>query len=129
MPGKNRIALNGFGRIGRQLLMQTTIPYLPGLERRAMQNMLKEASRIDTVTSEQELTGLDRDEQRLYVLTRHADNSYTFHLPETDMTDVRINGELPKGRYHDRTFPKDYAKKKKAKRRAEKQSRKKHKNH
>jgi hypothetical protein len=32
--------------------------------------------------------------------------------------------DLPKERYHDRTFPKDYWKKKKAKRRIQKQSRK-----
>lgn len=120
MPGKNRIALNGFGRLA---LLAQTMPVLPALEHRAMQSMIAEASRIDTATSEQEFTGLDRDEQRLYALTRHADNSYTFHPPETAVTDVRINGELPKGRYHDRTFPKDYTKKKKAKRRQQKQSR------
>lgn len=69
--------------------------------------------------------GLERDIQT-YALTYSPDYMYMSKLPDSACCEVRINGELPKERYHDRTFPKDYAKKKKAKRRAQKQARRKH---
>ena len=72
------------------------------------------------------LHGLDREAQKTYVLTRKPDNSYTIHLSESDVTDIVVDTSgLPNARYHDRIFPKDYAKKKKAKRRQQKQSRRK----
>lgn len=66
--------------------------------------------------------GKDATGQKTYVLTRKPDNPLAIHLSESDVTDIVVDtSELP--RYHNRIFPKDYAKKKKAKCRQQKQSR------
>ena len=105
--------------------MAQTWPYLMESQRRMMTQSMKEQERRD-IEEINRLHGLDREAQKTYVLTRKPDNSYKIHLSEDDVTDIVVNtSELPKSRYHDRTFPKDYAKKKKAKRRQQKQSRRK----
>ena len=126
MPGHHKIALNGFGSIGR-LMMQTMpiLSYAPEPERRAMQNMIDEAQRRDTLEAE-------RKKHELFCNppshTLHHDpyqpHTFTFHLPESAVTDVRVDdAPVINDRYWNRQFPKDYAKKKKAKRRQQNQSR------
>lgn len=123
MPTK--IPVNGFGRIGKMLAMAQTWPYLMESQRRLMTQSMKEHERRD-IEEIDRLHGLDREAQKTYVLTHKPDNSYTIHLSESDVTDIVVNtSELPKARYHNRIIPKDYAKKKKAKRRMQKQSRRK----
>ena len=123
MPTK--IPVNGFGRLGKTLAMAQTWPYLMESQRRMLTQSMKEQERRD-IEEINRLHGLDREAQKTYVLTRKPDNSYKIHLSEADVTDIVVNtSELPEARYHDRTFPKDYAKKKKAKRRQQKQSRRK----
>ena len=123
MPTK--IPVNGFGRLGKMLAMAQTWPYLMESQRRMMTQSMKEQERRD-IEEIDRLHGLDREAQKTYVLTRKPDNSYKIHLSEDDVTDIVVNtSELPEARYHNRTFPKDYAKKKKAKRRQQKQSRRK----
>ena len=123
MPTK--IPVNGFGRLGKMLAMAQTWPYLMESQRRMMTQSMKEQERRD-IEEINRLHGLDREAQKTYVLTRKPDNSYTIHLSESDVTNIVVDtSELPKARYHNRIFPKDYNKKKKAKRRAEKQARRK----
>ena len=123
MPTK--IPVNGFGRLGKMLAMAQTWPYLMESQRRMMTQSMKEQERRD-IEGIDRLHGLDREAQKTYVLTRKPDNSYAIHLSESDVTDIVVNtSDLPNARYHNRIFPKDYAKKKKAKRRQQKQSRRK----
>lgn len=122
MPGKNRIAINGFGRLGKLMMMATAWPYLMEKERRIVTQCI-EGERMRENWEADRRHGLDRVAQT-YALICKPDKSL-FHLPETSVTDICINSELPKGRYHDRIFTKDYAKKKKAKRRQQKISRRK----
>ena len=120
MPTK--IPVNGFGRLGKMLAMSQTWPYLMGSQRRMMTQSMKEQDRRD-IEEIDRLYGLDREAQKTYVLTRKSDNIY---LLESGVTDIVVDtSELPKARYHNRIFPKDYAKKKKAQRRQQKQSRRK----
>lgn len=121
MPTK--IPVNEFGRLGKMLAMAQTWPYLMESQRRMMTQSMKEQDRRD-IEEIDRLYGLDREAQKTYVLTRKPDNSLAIHLPESDVTDIVVDtSELP--RYHNRIFPKDYAKKKKAKCRQQKQSRRK----
>ena len=123
MPTK--IPVNGFGRIGRMAMMATTWPYLLQRAQRLVTQSI-EAEELREMEEIDRRHGLVRESQT-YTLTRHPDNSFTFYPKESAITDVCIDGKLPKQRYHDRTFPKDYAKKKKAKRRQQKQARRNHK--
>ena len=119
-----RIPVNGFGRLGKLVMMAQAWPYLLEGQRRMLTRSMKEQEQreLDEIDRRH---GLDREAQT-YVLTRKPDNSYVFHPPESAVTDAVVDtSDLPNARYHDRTFPKDYAKKKKAKRRMQKQSRKK----
>ena len=120
MPGKNRIVLNGWGRNGKLMMMAAAWPYLMEKERRIVTQSI-EGERMRENWEAGRRHGLDRVAQT-YALICKPDKSL-FHLPETSVTDICINSELPKGRYHDRIFTKDYAKKKKAKRRQQKQAR------
>ena len=120
-----RIPVNGFGRLGKMLAIAQTWPYLMESQRRMMTQSMKEQERRD-IEEINRLHGLDREAQKTYVLTRKPDNSYTIHLSESDVTDIIVDtSDLPNARYHNRIFPKDYAKKKKATRRQQKQSRRK----
>lgn len=117
-----RIPLNGTGRLGRLAMMASAWPFLMAGERRALANILEEERQREKDELDR-LHGIDRTTQT-YVLIRQPDDSFKFKLPDSACYDVHIDGEIPKDRYHDRTFPKDYAKKKKAKRRHQKQGRK-----
>lgn len=112
-----KIPVSGYGRLGKLVMMATVWPYSRTLTRAMNEKELRELDEIDR------RNGLDRDAQT-YALISKPDNSFLFHLPESAVTDVRFDGEMPKERYHDRTFPKDYYKRKKAKRRQQKQSKK-----
>ena len=117
-----KIPVNGYGRLGKLAMMASMWPCMTTEERRALTRAMneKELRGLDEIDRR---NGLDRDAQA-YALIRKPDNSLLFHLTESAVTDVRFDGEMPKERYHDRTFPKDYYKRKKAKRRQQKQSRK-----
>lgn len=118
-----RIPLNGTGRLGRLAMMVTVWPYLMMTDaRRALTNIL-EVERQREKDELDRLHGIDRTAQT-YALIRQPDDSFKFKLPDSACCDVHIDGGIPKDRYHDRTFPKDYTKKKKAKRRQQKQGRK-----
>ncbi len=97
-------------------------PFLMAGYRRALTNILE----VERQREKDELDrqhGLERTAQT-YALIRQPDDSFKFKLPDSACCDVHIDGDIPKDRYHDRTFPKDYTKKKKAKRRQQKQGRK-----
>ena len=117
-----RIPLNGTGRLGRLAMIAPAWPFLMAGYRRALTNIL-EVERQREKDELDRLNGLDRTAQT-YALIRQPDDSFKFKLPDSACCDVHIDGEIPKDRYHDRTFQKDYAKKKKAKRRQQKQGRK-----
>lgn len=117
-----RIPLNGTGRLGRLAMMTPAWPFLMAGERRALANIL-EVERQREKDELDRLHGIDRT-ARTYALIRQPDDSFKFKLPDSACCDVHIDGDIPKDRYHDRTFPKDYTKKKKAKRRQQKQGRK-----
>ena len=124
MPTK--IPVNGFGRLGKLAMMAQTWPYLLEGQRR----MLTQSMKVQELREMEETDlrhGLDRKAQT-YALTRKPDNSYVFHPPESVVTDAVVDtSDLPNARYHNRTFPKDYAKKKKAKRCQQKQARRRNK--
>jgi len=124
MPTK--IPVNGFGRIGKLVMMARAWPYLLEGQRR----MLTQDMKVQELREIEEAGlrhGLDRKAQT-YALTRKPDNSYVFHPNDSVVTNVLVDTSgLPNARYHDHTFPKDYAKKKKAKRRQQKQARRRNK--
>lgn len=118
-----RIPLNGTGRLGRLAMMAPVWSYLMMTDaRRALTNILEVERQRDKDELDR-LHGIYRTAQT-YVLIRQPDDSFKFKLPDSACCDVHIDGEIPKDRYHDRTFQKDYTKKKKAKRRQQKQGRK-----
>lgn len=124
MPTK--IPVNGFGRIGKLSLMSTAWCYLPKDERRMLTQNVK-VQELREIEEADLRHGLDRKAQT-YALTRKPDNSYVFHPNDSVVTDAVVDmSDLPNARYHDRIFPKDYTKKKKAKRRQEKQARRRNK--
>ena len=116
-----RIPLNGTGRLGRLAMIAPAWMFLMAGYRRVLTNIL-EVERQREKDELDRLHGLERTAQT-YALIRQ-DDSFKFKLPDSACCDAHIDGEIPKDRYHDRTFPKDYAKKKKAKRRQQKQGRK-----
>lgn len=121
-----KIPVNGFGRLGKMMMMAQAWPYLLAGQRRMLTQSMKEQE-LREIEEIGRRHGLDSEAQT-YVLTRKSDNSYVFHLPESALTDAVVDTSgLPNARYHDRTFPKDYAKKKKARRRQQKQSRRRNK--
>lgn len=67
----------------------------------------------------------ERIEARLPIMDNLALAEKLKDIIKQKSVEIGVDTEnLPKERYHDRTFPKDYWKKKKAKRRIQKQSRK-----
>ena len=115
MPHK--IALNGFGRLGRLALMAQTIPLMPPKARKVFEDGIE--SMKDAIN--------DADERRrgLRMYPTKIEREVKLRPPESIVTDVMVDtSDLPKERYHDRILPKDYYKKKKAKRRQQKKSRK-----
>ena len=142
-----KIPLNGFGRLGRlafmssigadsfsyaelketaEKLMQPTLPtvFIPrGIfelippkiiseQERVHHCIIKPAERIDMPFP---------IDERLFIVENFKE--FISRTP-LKVEKVEVDTEdLPKERYHDRTFPKDYWKKKKAKRRIQKKSR------
>lgn len=118
MPHK--IALNGFGRLGRLALMAQTLPLMPPRAKRVFEDGI--GSLKDVIN--------EKDNRNISLRMYPTENIREFELrpPESIVTDVMVDtSDLPNARYHDRTFPKDYAKKKKAKRRQQKQARRRNK--
>ena len=112
MPHK--IALNGFGRLGRLAIMAQTIPLMPPKARKVFEEGLKSLQDV--------IDDADRRNMRLRMFPTDDARVFTKKL-ESSVTEVEVD-DMPKERYHDRRFSKDYFKKKKAKRRNQKQSRK-----
>lgn len=124
MPTK--IPVNGFGRLGKMLAMAQMWPYLMEGQRRMLTRSMKEQE-LREIEEIDRLNGLNRKAQT-YALIRKPDNSYVFHPYDSVVTDAVVDTSgLPNARYHDRIFPKDYAKKKKAKRRRQNQARRRNK--
>lgn len=120
MPTK--IPVNGFGRIGKLAMMVQAWPYLLEGQSRMLTHDMK-VQELREIEEADLQHGLDRKAQT-YALTRKPDNSYVFHPNDSVVTNALVDtSDLPNARYHDRTFPKDYAKKKKAKHRQQKQAR------
>lgn len=118
MPGK--IALNGFGRLGRLALMAQTAPLISQKADRVFKQGLE--SLKDAVADTDRRSG----SLRMYPTADIRDLS--LKPPDSIVTDAVVDmSDLPNARYHNRTFPKDYAKKKKAKRRQQKQARRRNK--
>ena len=118
MPHK--IALNGFGRLGRLALMAQTLPLMPPGAKRVFEDGIE--SLKDVIN--------EKDNRNVSLRMYPTPTSREFKLrpPESVVTDAVVDtSDIPNPRYHDRTFPKDYAKKKKAKRRQQKQARRKNK--
>ena len=107
MPGRNRIALNGFWRMWPS--------YIGSL-----------FANTDTFSRAPEAVDLPyNNSQTLYEAVRQKDNTFTLHtwenLPHVEpyVEDMPVYHD----RYWNRQFPKGYQKKQKAKRRAQKQAR------
>jgi len=115
MPHK--IALNGFGRLGRLALMAQTLPLMPPVAKRVFEDGIE--SLKDVIN--------EKDNRNVSLRMYPTPTSREFKLrpPESVVTDAVVDTSgIPNPRYHDRTFPKDYYKRKKAKRRQQKQSKK-----
>ena len=118
MPHK--IALNGFGRVGRLALMAQTLPLIPPGAKRVFEDGIE--SLKDVIN--------EKDNRYVSLRMYPTPTSREFKLrpPESVVTDAVVDtSDIPNPRYHDRTFPKDYYKKKKAKRRQQKQARRRNK--
>ena len=115
MPHK--IALNGFGRVGRLALMAQTLPLMPPGAKRVFEDGIE--SLKDVIN--------EKDNRNVSLRMYPTPTSREFKLrpPDSVVTDAVVDtSDLPNARYHDRTFPKDYYKRKKTKRRQQKQSKK-----
>lgn len=115
MPHK--IALNGFGRLGRLALMAQTLPLMPPGAKRVFEDGIESLKDV-----------INKKDNRNVSLRMHptpTSREFKLRPPESVVTDVMVDtSDLPNARYHDRTFPKDCYKRKKAKRRQQKQSKK-----
>ena len=142
-----KIALNGFGRLGKlaltssigvdsisvselketaeQLIASPPLPtvFIPkGLFEAIPTNIILEQAAIHHCI----IKPTERIEARLPIMDNLALAEKLKDMIDRMPIKVEVDTEnLPKERYHDRTFPKDYWKKKKAKRRIQKQSRRK----
>lgn len=140
-----KIALNGFGRLGRLAFMSSI-----GADSFSSAELKETAEKLmqpklptvfipigifelipPKIISEQEtvhhciIKPAERIEARLPIMDNLALAEKLKDMIDRMPIKVDVDTEdLPKERYHDRTFPKDYWKKKKAKRRIQKQSRK-----
>ena len=140
-----KIPLNGFGRLGRLAFMSSTgADSLSYAELKETAEKLMEPT-LPTVFVPKDLfenipPKLISEQEAIHHCIIKPTEYVTAKLPITDnlllteklkdiikqkSVEIGVDTEdLPKERYHDRTFPKDYWKKKKAKRRIQKQSRK-----
>ena len=118
MPGK--IVLNGFGRLGRLALMAQTAPLISQKADMVFKQGLE--SLKETVAD------ADRRSVSLRMYPTADIREFSIKPPNLKVTDDLVDTSgLPNARYHDRTFPKDYAKKKKAKCRQQKRARRRNK--
>lgn len=118
MPGK--IALNGFGRLARLALMAQTAPLISQKADRIFKQGLE--------SLKEAVADTDRRSDKLRMYPTADIREISLGPPDPTVTDALVDTSgLPNARYHDRTFPKDYVKKKKAKRRQQKQARRKNK--
>ena len=116
MSGK--IALNGFGRLGRLALMAQTATLISQKADRVFKQGLNSLKEVVADT--------DRRSDSLRICPTADIREFSLKPPDPIVTDALVDMlGLPNSRYYDRTFPKDYAKKKKAKRRQQKQARRK----
>ena len=140
-----KIPLNGFGRLGRLAFMSSIgADSLSYAELKETAEKLMEPT-LPTVFVPKDLfenipPKLISEQEAIHHCIIKPTERVTVKLPITDnlllteklkdiikqkSVEIGVDTEdLPKERYHDRTFPKDYWKKKKAKRRIQKQSRK-----
>lgn len=140
-----KIPLNGFGRLGRLAFMSSIgADSLSYAELKETAEKLMEPT-LPTVFVPKDLfenipPKLISEQEAIHHCIIKPTERVTVKLPITDnlllteklkdiikQKSVEIGfdtEDLPKERYHDRTFPKDYWKKKKAKRRMQNQSRK-----
>ena len=140
-----KIALNGFGRLGRLACMSSIgADSLSYAELKETAEKLMEPT-LPTVFVPKDLfenipPKLISEQEAIHHCIIKPTEYVTAKLPITDnlllteklkdiisRTPIKVDvdtEDLPKERYHDRTFPKNYYKKKKAKRRIQKQSRK-----
>ena len=140
-----KIPLNGFGRLGRLAFMSSI-----GADSLSYAELKKTAEKLmeptlPTVFVPKDLfenipPKLISEQEAIHHCIIKPTEYVTAKLPITDnlllteklkdiikqkSVEIGVDTEdIPKERYHDRTFPKDYWKKKKAKRRIQKQSRK-----
>lgn len=118
MSGK--IALNGFGRLGRLALMAQTVSLISQKADRIFKQGLE--------SLKEAVADTDRRSDSLRMYPTADIRELSLKPPDTIVTDALVDtSDLPNARYHDRTFPKDYAKKKKAKRRKQRQARRRNK--
>lgn len=118
MPHK--IALNGFGWLGRLALMAQTAPLISQKADRIFKQGLE--------SLKEAVADTDRRSASLRMYPTADIRVFSLKPPDPTVTDALVDTSgLPNARYHDRTFPKDYAKKKKAKRRQQKQARRRNK--
>lgn len=140
-----KIALNGFGRLGRLAYMSSIgADSLSYAELKETAEKLMEPT-LPTVFVPKDLfenipPKLISEQEAIHHCIIKPMEYVTAKLPITDnlllteklqdiikqkSVEIGVDTEdIPKERYHDRTFPKNYWKKKKAKRRIQKQSRK-----
>lgn len=141
-----KIALNGFGRLGRLACMSSIgADSLSYAELKETAEKLMEPT-LPTVFVPKDLfenipPKLISEQEAIHHCIIKPTEYVTAKLPITDnlllteklkdiisRTPIKVDvdtEDLPKERYHDRTFPKNYYKKKKAKHRIQKQSRRK----
>lgn len=141
-----KIPLNGFGRLGRLAIMSSIgADSLSYAELKETAEKLMEST-LPTVFVPKDLfenipPKLISEQEAIHHCIIKPTEYVTAKLPITDnlllteklkdiisRTPIKVDvdtEDLPKERYHDRTFPKNYYKKKKAKRRIQKQSRRK----
>lgn len=140
-----KIPLNGFGRLGRLAFMSSIgADSLSYAELKEIAEKLMEPT-LPTVFVPKDLfenipPKLISEQEAIHHCIIKPTERVTVKLPITDnlllteklkdiikqkSVEIGVDTEdLPKERYHDRTFPKNFWKKKKAKRRIQKQSRK-----
>lgn len=140
-----KIALNGFGRLGKLAFMSSIgADSLSYAELKETAEKLMEPT-LPTVFVPKDLfenipPKLISEQEAIHHCIIKPTEYVTAKLPITDnlllteklkdiikqkSVEIGVDTEdIPKERYHDRTFPKDFWKKKKAKRRIQKQSRK-----
>lgn len=121
MPTK--IPFNGFGRLGKMQIL--------AMMSHLMANIPQKGNRLfqEAAESLQEAIG-DADSRKVSLRKYPTECVREFKMipPESVVTDVVVDtSDIPNPRYHDRTFPKDYDKKKESKRRQQKQARRKNK--